>query len=109
MLGKMVSENGSVFIKGRSVKNKVSEPVFIKVGLSKEKYMKTLLKSYRIMGYKDFDIEDLCLMSLKQWKRKEYPIPEGYVHKYSRSFNPKKLQEQNWNFRKKTVWDMIKT
>lgn len=109
MLAKMVSENGTVFIKGRSVKNKVSEPVYIRVGLSKEKYMKTLLKSYRVMGFTKFDIADLCQMSLTQWKRKEYPIPKGYAHKYSRTFNPKKLQEQNWNFRKKTVWDMIKT
>jgi len=105
----LLKYDGKINVLGRSINNKTIEPYFIRVGLSKERYMKTLLRSYRMMGYIDFDIIDLCEMSLKQWQRKEYPLPEGYIHKFGHSFNLKKLKDQNWNFRKKTVFDLINT
>ncbi len=107
MLRLLLKYDGKINIIGRSINNKIIEPYFIRVGLSKERYMKTLLRSYRLMNFTDIDIYDLCQLSLKQWQRKEYPLPEGYIHKYGHSFNAKKLKEQNWNFRKKTAFDMI--
>lgn len=109
ILKTILKYDGKIIIKGRSINNKTLQPYFIRVGLSKEKYLKTLLRSYRMMGYYDFDIVDLLGMSLKQWQRKEYPLPEGFIHKYGHSFNAKKLQEQNWNFRKRTAFDMMNT
>jgi len=105
----LLKYDGKINVLGRSINNKTLEPYYIRVGLSKERYMKTLLRSYRLMNYTDFDIIDLSLLSLKQWQRKEYPLPEGYIHKFGHSFNAKKLQEQNWNFKKKTAFDMINT
>jgi hypothetical protein len=101
--------DGKITVIGRSINNKITEPYFIRVGLSKERYMKTLLRSYRLMKYTNVDIAELSLLSLKQWQRKEYPLPEGYIHKHGHSFNAKKLKQQNWNFRKKTAFDMINT
>ena len=107
MLGTFISKDGKIFVKGRSVKNKPIEPVYSFVGNNKTGYMKTLLKSYRLMKFTDFNIIDLYEMSLKQWKRREFPIPKGYVVKYSHSFDPNKLKTHNWNFRKKTAMDLL--
>lgn len=105
----LLKYDGKINVLGRSINNKTLEPYFIRVALSKEKYLKTLLRSYRMMDFNDFDIIDLLGMSLKQWQRKEYPLPEGYINKYGHSFNAKKLQDQNWNFKKKTAFDMMNT
>ncbi len=94
-------------IKGRSVKNKPVEPIFIILGLSKSKYMKTLVKSYRVLNFKDFDLLDLAQLSQKQWLRREYPVPEGYEVRYGHGFNMQNVKQTNWNFRKKTPQDLF--
>lgn len=99
MLGLFVTNNGFVSIKGRSIKNKPVEPVFKHVGLSKRKYMKTLLSSYRIMNFTDFNILELSEISQKQWVNRKYPIPEGYMVKYGKT---------GTNFRKITQEDLIR-
>lgn len=94
-------------INGRSVKNKPTEPVFTYIGLSKAKYIKTLVKSYRLLGFKDFNILELALLSQKQWLRREYPVPEGYEVRYGHGFNYSNRDQTNWNFRKKTPKDLF--
>ena len=80
MLRITVTNDGSVFIKGRSVKNKPVEPIVKHVGLSKRKYLKTILKAYRVIDFKDFDIDELSGLSLGQWVDRKYPIPPTRQH-----------------------------
>jgi len=96
-----------MIIKGRSVKNKPVDRLFIQLGLSKSKYMKTLIKSYRMLDFKGFDLWDLAQLSQKQWLRREYPVPEGYEVRYGHGFNYSNTNQNNWNFRKKTPLDLF--
>jgi len=48
--------------------------------LSKQKFVRTrnLMYRYQEIGFNDFSIFDLASMSLSQWQRREYTIPEGF-------------------------------
>lgn len=85
MLGTFITKDGSIFIKGRSVKNKPTEPMIKHVGLSKQKYLKTLLHGYRGINFTDVDIIELSELSLKQWVHRKYPIPDGYTVRYGKN------------------------
>jgi len=37
-----------------------------------------LNRRYREIGFTDYSLVDLAEMSLAQWRRREFPIPEGY-------------------------------
>ncbi len=37
-----------------------------------------LYNKYREIGFTDFSLIDLAEMSIAQWRRREFPIPEGY-------------------------------
>ena len=49
---------------------KLSEPKCAKV--------KNLLNKYNEVGFTDFDLAELALMSLREWRNRDYPIPDGY-------------------------------
>jgi len=48
--------------------------------LSEQKFVRTknLMYRYQEIGFNDFSLEELALMSLAQWKRRSYPVPEGF-------------------------------
>lgn len=53
---------------------KLSEPKFAKV--------RNLLYKYNEVGFSDFDLVELALLSLREWRNREYPIPNGYkIHR----------------------------
>jgi len=85
MLGKFITKEGSIYVLGRSVKNKPSEQLYINIGTGKIKYIRTLLKSYRSIGYNEFNIVELSELSLTEWKYRKYPVPKGYEVRYNKS------------------------
>lgn len=82
MLGMFLTKDGDVFIKGRSVKNKPSDPITNHVSLAKAKYMRNVIHAYATISFRDFNIVDLSELSLKEWVNRKYPIPKGYVMRY---------------------------
>lgn len=50
------------------------------IRLSKQRFVRTrnLMYKYQEVGFSDFSIIDLSLMSIAQWKRRDYPLPKGY-------------------------------
>ncbi len=67
------------------------------IKLSKQKFsrVKNLYFKYLEIGFRNFSLIDIALLSTKQWKRRDYPIPKGYM--------------PSWNkiLVKKTVRDLI--
>lgn len=49
---------------------KLSEPKFVRV--------RNLMFKYVEIGYTGFDLVELGSMSIKQWSRRDYTVPEGY-------------------------------
>ncbi|MGI0022797.1 MAG: hypothetical protein ACRD9Q_08060 [Nitrososphaeraceae archaeon] len=49
---------------------KLSEPKFVRV--------RNLMYKYVEIGYTGFDLIELGSMSLKQWSRRDFPVPDGY-------------------------------
>lgn len=37
-----------------------------------------LVRKYKEIGFTDYNMVDLAEMSQSQWRRREFPIPEGY-------------------------------
>src|SRR3972149_6133450 len=60
MLGKFITKEGSIYVLGRSVKNKTSEQLYI-------------------------NIVELSELSLTEWKYRKYPVPKGYEVRYNKS------------------------
>jgi len=48
--------------------------------LSDQKFVRirNLMYKYQEIGFNDFTLEELALMSLSQWKRRAYPVPKGF-------------------------------
>jgi hypothetical protein len=48
--------------------------------LSEQKFVRTrnLMYKYQEVEFTDFSLVELALMSLAQWKRRSYTIPEGF-------------------------------
>ena len=67
------------------------------IKLSKQKFsrVRNLFFKYQEIEFTDFSLIELALLSTKQWRRRAYPIPKGYM--------------PSWNkiLVKKTVRDLI--
>ncbi len=67
------------------------------IRLSKQKFsrVKNLYFKYLEVGFSNFSLIDMALLSTKQWKNRDYQIPKGYM--------------PSWNkiLVKKTVRDLI--
>ena len=50
----------------------------ITLSLQKGNRTINLYRKYKEIGFTDFSLIDLAEMSIAQWRRREYPIPEGY-------------------------------
>ncbi len=50
----------------------------ITLSLQKGNRTINLYRKYKEIGFTDFSLIDLAEMSIAQWKRREFPIPEGY-------------------------------
>ncbi len=50
------------------------------ISLSIQKFTRVwnLMSKYKEIGFTDYSLLDLAELSLTQWKRRDYPIPEGY-------------------------------
>lgn len=56
--------------------------------------VKNLMYKYKEIGFIEYSLIDLAEMSLMQWKRREYPIPEGYVVSYNKILRKITIQEK---------------
>jgi len=67
------------------------------IKLSKQKFsrVRSLYFKYKEVGFTDFSLIEISMLSAKQWKNRDYPIPKGYM--------------PSWNkiLVKKTVRDLI--
>ena len=50
------------------------------IRLSRQRFTRTrnIMYKYQELGFSDFSLIDLSLMSIAQWKRRDYAIPKGY-------------------------------
>lgn len=50
------------------------------IRLSRQRFVRTrnLMYKYQEIGFSDFSLIDLSLMSIAQWKRRDFAIPKGY-------------------------------
>jgi len=50
------------------------------IRLSRQRFVRTrnLMYKYQEVGFSDFSLIDLSLMSIAQWKRRDYEVPKGY-------------------------------
>ncbi len=46
--------------------------------------LRNLLSRYDDIGFTDYSLVELALMSTKQWKNRDYPIPEGYKRSHNK-------------------------
>jgi hypothetical protein len=67
----------------------------IRVSIGKKSKLKGLIKRYSEIGFRDYDLIELAQLSIAQWKRRDYPIPDGYkrswgnyLTKYDLKSNP---------------------
>jgi len=67
------------------------------IKLSKQKFsrVRTLFFKYKEVGFTDFSLIEIAMLSAKQWKNRDYPVPKGFKP----SFNKILV--------KKTVTDLI--
>lgn len=56
------------------------------IQLSRNKFsrLKNLLVKYEEIGFTDYSLVDLSLLSTKQWKNRDFPIPEGYKRSHNK-------------------------
>lgn len=66
----------------------------------KRSRVKNLMFKYKEIGFTEYNLIDMAEMSLMQWKRREYPIPEGYVVSYNKIL--RKITDQEKYMRKIT-------
>ncbi len=43
-----------------------------------------LYRRYKEIGFTDYTLIDLAELSLQQWRRRDYPIPEGYKRSWGK-------------------------
>lgn len=71
------------------------------INLSKQKGRRTkdLMNRYKEIGFIDYSLIDLAEMSLTQWRRRDYAVPEGYA--LCRRKILRKITDQSESLRKK--------
>lgn len=77
--------------RGRSPKH---ERQIITLSNTKSTRIINLYKKYREIGFKDFNLIDLAELSLKQWKLRKYPVPEGYMLDWNHILVPESIRSK---------------
>jgi hypothetical protein len=65
------------------------------IKLSKQKFsrVKNLYFKYREVGFSNFSLIDMALLSTKQWKNRDYPIPKGYMPSHNKILVKKTVRD----------------
>ena len=66
---------------GRSPKT--DRPI-ITLSHQKSSRVKNLYLKYKEIGFTEYTLLELAEMSLAQWKRRDYPIPDGYRRSWNK-------------------------
>jgi hypothetical protein len=65
------------------------------VKLSRNKFsrVKNLFFKYQELEFTDFSLIELALLSTKQWRRRDYPIPKGYMPSHNKILVKKTVRD----------------
>lgn len=85
--------------KVKSGRNPDGQRQIIKLSVTKGMRVRNLMYKYKDIGFTNYSLIDLGEMSLQQWKRRDYPIPEGYVISWTKIL--RKITDQNESLREK--------
>jgi len=85
--------------KVKAGRNSKTTPQIIKLSHQKGSRVKNLYLRYKVIGFKDYSLIDLAEMSLSQWRRRDYPIPDGYKRTWGKILV--KITDQSESLREK--------
>lgn len=67
--------------KGR---NPIGNRQIITLSSQKAPRVINLYHRYKEIGFTDYNLIDLAEMSISQWRKRDYPIPEGYRRNWTK-------------------------
>ena len=56
----------------------------IQLSRNKSSRLRNLILKYEEIGFTDYNLVELALLSTKQWKNRDFPIPEGYKRSHNK-------------------------